>query len=1741
LTLAEVDLQARAIAAEIQSIGVAGERVLLLYPPGLAYVPALFGCLYAGAVGVTAFPPAPTGSLARFAALVGDVRPALALTVGSLLPMLQGRFAEEPSLRDLRCLASDLLARGSAQAWREPDLDPESLALLMYTSGSTGNPKGVMLTHANVVYSLDFVARVAGMTPATVYVSWAPLNHSMGSIGGVLQALWAGSQLVAMPPQAFLERPARWLELITRYRGTLSGGPNFAYDLCARRVTPEERQGLDLSSWEVSFDGSEPVRKETIDRFSATFASCGFRPEAFFAGYGLTETANIVCGGPREIRPVTVTINREPLAHNRVELTPAVGKGTLTFVGHCLFPDNEVLTVNPETLTLAGDGEVGEIWLGGPVVAQGYWNRPQETAQTFAGFLAGGEGPYLRTGDLGFIHDGYLYITGRLKDLIIIRGCNHYPQDIEQTAGEAHPALRAGAGAAFSVEADGEERLVVVREGDPATGNLDGVVAAVRQAVAAEHELRPLAVLLVKPGTIPRTPGGKIQRTACRGLFLGGKFEVVAEWRDSPAAAAGGPGPDAGGAAQADPDVEIWLLTQLARLLKVAPRELSFSEPLAGYGLDSLMASELVARIRETFQVDTPIRRLFEGATMASLAEDISSARRAGARPSQPAPVPVEGAGDPLLSFAQQRMWFLAQLTPGSPYYNIPGVLRLGGRLDIAALEASLNEIVRRHETLRTTFVSLQGEPKQVIASSREVGLGRVDTTEAEAPGLINEEVKRPFDLSTGPLLRATLFRLGPEDHFLVLTMHHIVCDGWSHNVLLRELVALYEAFAAGRPSPLVALPIQYRDFAHWQRQWLAGEVLKDQLDYWTKRLSGIPPLLDLPSDRPRPPVLSYQGSYRTFEWPADLGARVGALGRREGATLFMTLLAGLKAVLYRYTGQDDIVVGSPVANRTHTETEGLIGFFVNTLVLRTDLSGTPSFRELVRRVRDSTVGALAHQDLPFEKLVEALQPERNLSFTPLFQVAFAFDNAPLGTVKAGNLTLSPAWGETGTTQFDLTLRVMDDSRGLRGMLEYNSDLFDADRIDRLLIHLENLLAQAVALPDRPLGELPLLSVEERNLVLRDWNDTETGPRPEVCLHELFERQAAQTPEAVAVTFRDQRLTYRELDERAGKLALYLRGLGVGPDVPVAIAVERSLEMIIGLYGILKAGGAYVPLDPTYPRERLAYMLEDAHTPVVLTLAKFRVRLPEKDGLRVIRLDEDWEEIAQSPGPGRAQAPRPDRAQAPGPGPGNLAYIIYTSGSTGQPKGAAIPHRGIVNRILWMQEAYGLTPSDRILQKTPYTFDVSVWELFWPLATGARLVVARPGGHQDPAYLKKTIVEEGITTIHFVPSMLQVFLGEPGLSACGSLKRVICSGEALTLAQEEAFFSHLGAGNLGAGNLGVELHNLYGPTEASVDVTSWACEPGGPRREAPIGRPIANTQIYLLDANFELSPVGVPGELYIGGVSLARGYVGRPELTAERFLPDPHGPVPGARLYRTGDLARYRADGAIDFLGRKDFQVKVRGFRVELGEIETVLGSHSSVGQTVVVAREDVPDDKRLVAYVVPTPGAAIRPDRLRAFLKEKLPEYMVPSAFVALERLPLSPNGKMDRRALPVPGESRPPAKVFIAPRTRAEELLSGIFGQVLRLKRVSVEDDFFDLGGHSLLATGVVARIRDAFGIELPVRSLFEAPSVAQLAALVARALETRAGTDLGQVLAQVEQLSDEEVAKMLAVSKERKPGDA
>jgi natural product biosynthesis luciferase-like monooxygenase protein len=2043
-TYRELDRRARLIGAALRERCGSGERVLLVLPPGLDYVAAFFGCLYAGVIAVPVYPPEGSGtgrSMARLEAIIADAEPVAAITLSGAEEYIATLAQNRPAFGKLRWVHADAQPDAGAPTWAPEPVGPDTLAFLQYTSGSTATPKGVMVSHGNLLHNGADIQSFFRLGPSSKSVIWLPPYHDMGLIGGILQPLYSGYPTVLMSPTDMVRRPLKWLQAISDHRATVSGGPNFAYELCTRKIEAEDLDGLDLSCWQLAFNGAEPIRPDVLDGFAELLEPAGFRRAAFYPCYGLAEGTLIVSGGDPAQPPLLKQTGAAP---------PLVGCGRAS-------ARQRLAIVDPQLRTTCADGAVGEIWVAGPSVAQGYWKRPEETVKIFDAHLADtGEGPFLRTGDLGFLDDGELFISGRIKDVIIQRGVNHYPSDIEYTAFRTHPALQPNGGAAFSVTVDGQERLVVAHElaRRRLDADTDEVIAAIRQAVGAEHLLTVHAVLLLRPGRLPRTSSGKIQRHAVRDGYARGTLDLLAEKVFGPPQTARRPprpaGPDSAGevADAVRPGsggevVDAVLPESVVRLLRheVADRtgtdpdgvDLSLTGP--ALGLDSVAILEIQHKIETSFAVELPA----DGFHDSSLAE-ISRQVVAGTLATRPAPV---SESSHRASYGQRGLWFLDQMAGCGPAYNLAGAVRLPADVDIATLERALQALVDRHAVLRTTFVSEGGElirriePEQAIVLEIREGAAPEERELAEA-------AHETFDLEQGPLLRAHLWT-GSEP-VLLLVIHHIVSDFWSLALLLDELAVHY----VSAETPSLPEPADYAGYVAWQAAYLAGRPGQAGLAYWKRQLGGELPQLGLLTDRPRPPVQSFRGAGHPFRLDEELTRRLRELARASGTTLYTALLCAFEVLLHRYTGQTDILVGSPTSGRGRSAFAGTVGYLVNPVVIRGDLRGDPSFRMLLGRFAQTVSDALAHQHVPFGLLAEVLQPVRDPGRSPVFQAMFIYHQAPmafspeLGLLAAGQagnafeiagLRFEPVPVPAKTAQFDLTLTMAAGDDELAGSFQYNADLFDAETIAELAANFATLLSGLADDPGRPIGSVPLMDEDRRARTLSAWNDT-ARPFPEdLCVHEAFEVKAAEQPDAVAIICGSDEITYRELDERANRIAGRLARLGAGPDVLVGLCMDRSSHLVAGLLGILKAGAAYVPLDPDYPRERLGAIVADGEIGLLVTRSGLLDRLPES-GAVVVDLDADIS------GPARI----PTRAESR-----HLAYVLYTSGSTGTPKGVAVTHRNVTNFFAGMDDEIGCDDGDTLLALTSIAFDISVLELLWTLTRGARVVVmegqvfGRPknsdrpldfslfyfsssdsvaaddryrlifegarfadrhgfaavwtperhfhefgglypnpsvlsaalaaitknvavragsvvlplhspirvaeewalvdnisggragiafasgwhaddfvffpehyadrkermfndiqvvqklwrgesitaaGGSGSPldiriypapiqpalptwitaagspetfvkageiganvlthllgqtveqiaanirryrdaraahghapdsgkvtlmlhtfigedreevraqvkepftAYLRTSVglienlvksmnlpldlstisesdmdalldftfdryfetsalfgtpesvqpfierlkaagvdevaclVDFGLpedvvlahlphldsvrrrsaatpvpadrslaariethrpTLLQSTPSVMQMIATEPdSMAGLRSLRALLLGGEALPPALVRSLREALPA----------TVMNMYGPTEATV----WSAthEVGEDTNTIPLGTPIANTEMYIVDAGLEPVPVGVLGELLIGGAGVSRGYWRRPGQTAESFIPDPFGGTPGARLYRTGDLARYRADGTIDFLGRADRQVKVRGLRIEPGDIESALGRRPQVREAVVVARGTASGDLRLIAYVVPCAGASLTVPELQRALREELPQSMVPSEFVVLPRLPLTATGKVDVNALPQPERTLAKQGAQAPPSTDLERRIAAIWKEVLRVESVGVYDNFFDSGGHSLLMVQVHAQLQTFVDDHLPLIKLFEHPTVSSLASYLGSA---------------------------------------
>ncbi|MDR4495603.1 MAG: amino acid adenylation domain-containing protein [Nitrospirales bacterium] len=1494
---------------------------------------------------------------------------------------------------------------------------------VMFTSGSTGKPKGAINRHRGIVNRFFNMNDRFGCGPQDTVLMTTP--HMFDS--SVWQLFWPlinGGRTVIPPSTKGIDL-SLIVELIDREQVTITDFVPSVFQSLLEYVMTIPRAGHGLRSLRQLLIGGEAMQAGPVRKFMSLFPGIGITN-----AYGPTETSiGVIFFEVSEQCPDPIPIGR-PL-------------------------HNVYTAILDPHLQLVPIGVPGDLYVGGACVGLGYVNNEEATNAVFLPnpFPEIPSEKLYKTGDTArYLPDGNIQFIGRTDHQVKIRGMRIELGEIERALNE-HPEVK--------------NSVVLAREDLQGGKYLIGYLVPHRDTnltpLDLHHFLKSKLPSAMVPSecicleAFPLTTGGKIDLQALP------EPDPTRRWHATHYVPPRTP--------QEELLADIW--QDLLHVERIGVHDNFFD--LGGH---SLLATQVIARVRRLWQLEVPLHTVFEAPTVAEFAQSLEEP---GRREATGPRVPLEPVGReaPLpLSFAQQRLWFLHQLEPESPAYNLPFVLRLQGPLDVTALRHSLQALLERHESLRTCFPTVAHQPVQVIRTTAALSLEthnfrthRGTVREAMAIRHLAEDAGRPFDLAHGPVIRAGLLQLAEHDHVLGLVLHHIATDGWSGGLLQRDLAAFYTACIRQEIPVLPALPIQYADYAVWQRQWLQGEVLERQLAYWRTQLAGVP-VLDLPTDRPRPLVKTATGASYHFSVAQARTAELQALSRQAGGSLAITLLAAFQILLARYTGQTDIVVGSPIANRQRTEVEELVGFFVNTLVMRTDLSGDPTIREVLARVREVALGAYDHQDLPFERLVEELHPTRDPSHNPLFQILFAVQNAPVQECTFPGLTIQPFGPRTQTTRFDLECHIETGTKGLKVTFIYNTDLFATDTIKRLGQYFERVVTMMAAAPTQRLSQVSLLSEAERQQVLVEWNDTRREYAQDVCMHALFEAQAAGTPEAVALVFEDQQLTFAELNARANQVAHFLQRHGVGPEVRVGVCLDRSPEMVVALLGILKAGGAYVPLDPSYPQERLAFIRQDAQITVLLTQER-RVEGGPIHGAAVVCMDTLQERLASE---NTHNAP----CEAT---PGNLAYLIYTSGSTGRPKGVAIEHRSAAALLQWANDAYSPEELAGVLASTSICFDLSVFELFVPLSWGGRVILV-----DNIFHVSECSKREDVRLLNTVPSALAELVRAAPLPS--SIRTVNLAGEPLT--------QHL-VKRIVDRSMVQNVYDLYGPSEDTTYSTMALRHPEG---SETIGRPLANTQAYLLDRFGHPVPIGIYGELYLGGQGLARGYVNRPDLTAERFMPNPFSTYPGARLYRTGDLARYRADGHLEFLGRMDRQVKLRGYRIELGEIEAVLAEHPAVQAAVAVVREDTPGEKQLVGYVVSRQEAAPTVRDLREFLQARLPGYMVPGMFVVLEALPLTPNGKVDRRALPHPDGSRASLNTnYVAPRTSLERQSAAIWQEVLGLAQVGIHDNFFELGGHSLMAAKIISRMQSTYTANIPLRTIFDSPTIAGLASQLAQ----------------------------------------
>ncbi|MGA9770159.1 MAG: amino acid adenylation domain-containing protein [Blastocatellia bacterium] len=1632
ITYTELDRRASAIANLLTGCGAErGSIVAILSEDIVDTIISILGTLKAGCV----FVPLDTGvPEKRLEVLASLVEPAWIITE-SKLAAISSRITR---LADKNIICLDNVAEQKDLSSAPPretvaEMEPDDLCYIYFTSGSTGRPKAIAGRLKGIDHFIRWEINKLGIDHTVRVSQLLPLSFD-GSLRDLFVPICAGGTICIPPSKDTILNTRMLIEWIDGQSINLVHCvPSIFRAIVKEELNPE----LFLSLNHILMAG-EPLLPADVAMWTDVF---GERVQLVNL-YGTSETTMakffyFVKGSDRERKSIPIG---KPMEGATAIIVDSKGRPCPVHT-------------------------VGEIYIRTPYRSLGYYNQPELTREVFIRnpFSDDPNDIIYKTGDLGrVLNDGNFEYLGRKDQQVKIRGVRIELEEIENLL-RSHESVKDVAVVDLEDQSGfkylsafvvfkGERNLSTLRE-------------------FCSHSLPDYMVpsAIVDIDELPMTISRKVDRRALKSRARSRAME------QSPVVA---------------PRTPIQELLAGIWIGVLGIPDVSIRDNFFHIGGHSLLATQLLSRVRASFGVEIPLQALFRSPTIEGLAEAIEYARGQGV--SSPAP-PLrrrERKEASRLSYAQQRLWFLDQLEPGSFAYNIPSAVRLKGELKLAALEQSLSQIIRRHEILRSRIEVVEDEPRQQVNEAEEMRLAVIDLSsletlqiEKEVKAVVEQEARRGFELSKGGLIRGKVVKVGAEEHILLITVHHIVADGWSMGVAIRELVEMYESYRVGERASVDELELQYVDYAEWQREKLEGDAMDRELKYWKEQLQGAPSALDLPADRPRPAVLTYRGASQSFSFSRGLSAALKALSMRENVTMFMTLLAGFKTLLHRYTSQTDILVGTPIANRNRQEIEGLIGFFVNTLVIRTDFTGNPSFQELLSRLRETALGAYAHQDLPFEKLVEELQPNRDMSHSPIFQVMFALQNVPMEEMRLEGLELAPAPINMGTAKFDLNLHVGETDQGLAGHLYYNTDLFDHKTMARLLAHFQTLLEAVVSDPARKISELDLLSHADREQI-ESWGRGVSEPATDVCAHTLFEAQVERTPDSIAVVSENEQITFAELNKRANQLASYLRSRGVGPESVVGICIERSLEMVIGLLAVFKAGGAYLGLDLELPKQRLSYMLEETSVRVIVAREAEAERLPASDAT-IILMDKEWSAIAAE------RSDNPDSWALAD----NLAYVIYTSGSTGQPKGAAGAHKQLVHYLRGILDRLDLNAGASFAMHQTFAVDAPITFFLASLCTGGVLHVISRERATDPEALGSYFEDRRIEYFKVAPSHLAALHSSSRAERIMPLRLLMVGGEASRRDWVK---------KLQKLTPDCQIVNHYGPTEATVGVLTYRVPDEGIDSYSsvlPLGFPIANTQISMLDSYLNRVPAGIPGELHISGACLSRGYINRPELTSAKFIPNPYTHEPGRRMYKTGDVASYRPDGNINFIGRIDHQVKVRAFRIELEEIEEALGSHPDVQAGVVVLRENAQGDNSIAAYFVSENKQVSFVGELRRYLKDRLPDYMIPATFMLLDSLPRTPQGKINRRALPVTDGLRPELESgFVAPQNPIQEKLAQICAGLLNLNRVGIYDNFFDLGGHSLLATQLISRLRSTFNVEIALHSLFEKPTVAEIAEIIA-----------------------------------------
>ena len=1702
LTYGELHFKATQLAAQLQYLGMQGHQALLLYPPGLDYIIAFFACLYAGTIAVPAYPPSNNRHMPRLQAILKDSHAKIILTTKQVTHNIQRVVCStSDELSAKHWLQTDTTEYVDISFWQSPVIQPTDLAFLQYTSGTTGNAKGVMISHGNLMANQQLIKRKFGHNEDSTVVGWLPLYHDMGLIGNVIQPLYCGASAVLMSPMAFLEKPSRWLQAISDYQAHTSGGPNFAYDLCVQKIRDDELDKIDLSSWQVAFNGAETINPLTLQRFEKIFAVCGFQKRAFYPCYGLAEATLLATGIEKQSVPRIGAFDKtyleqrivKPVDDNDSNARYLVGCGSVN-----VHAGQHLRIVDLNSDLECDDNQMGEIWLSGASVAQGYWQNLEASSKSFINGINGQR--WLRTGDLGFINDGELFVSGRLKDLIIVRGRNYFPADLERAVESASNILNPASTVAFAIEEDGAEKLIVLAElkrNHIKKGDYLVEFAAIRVRLTEECGIQAAGIFLLKPGAILKTSSSKLRRNACKALFLqqGFKFIAVDTPQQVPNISQLSKSSVDKGASEKrllrltllsmnDADAVNLLVEHLAfniaALSGLDVHLIKANHTLTSLGLDSLKTVEMKYFIDELLGIDISLADLLGGSTLSDSAVTAFNLFKNVSEVKHLLKENSDASTHKPMSYNQQALWTRAKIQSEDALYHMPIALRIQGDFNYDALNVALRKLYQRHSQLHSGFgLDAENRPVCLPLDLTEPWLEHsVCADDTERLSCLQTFVNKSFDLQHESLLRCGVFSCSDADHVLVFCAHHLIVDFRSLQMLLRDLQTYYLAQKNGQGANLLPLVSSYHDFVIWQQNYLISSAAERDREYWHQQLTGEMPRLELPGESVQTKSASYDSGTETLNIDSETLNELKYLAVINHTTLYTLLLSIFKTLLYRYSGQSDLIVGTPILGRPKRDFTDLVGYFVNPVALRSRPHGEQRFCDYLSHVNTVVLEAIAHQHYPYALLSEQLLLHAEGNALP-FRTWFVLqtgENPFAAALALGQSGVTGEWADMkaesigllkGTEEFDLTLQCAETGQGLTAVFSYRQRALSQETVQRMLGHFQCLLHGILIKPTSRLSQLPLLTVSEQEH-LASWNATDASCQRQQSIVEVIEAVVNRCPHATMLIFNEQRFSYAELNSQANQLAHYLLKLGAKPELRIVVSMPRGPSLLISLLAILKTGAVYVPIDSNYPKERQHYLFEDSGADWLLTVSSLTQTLDSNHLVKICVDNTDVYAAYSTTNPKAIRLPK------------SAAYVIYTSGSTGRPKGVIVSHANLLHatharNIYYCEtiECYLLLPS--------FAFDSSLAGIFWTLSQGACLCLPSDEQLQEPLGLGALIECNSVTHLLTLPSLYQILLEHVSNAALKTLRTIIVAGESCSPSLTTLHFSHLPT---------TRLFNEYGPTEATVWCSVYEMQASDNKDLPPIGKAIPNMRIHIVDVALQLVPIGVAGELLVGGAGISRGYLGQPALTAERFVPDFFSDN-GERLYRTGDRVRYRADGNIEFLGRFDQQVKMRGFRIELGEIEACLLRHSAVTAAAVIVREDMPGAKRLIAYFT---GDASMQEDLKFQLKNSLPNYMQPSSLVWLETMPLNANGKLNRHALPVPEKQSECQDGFVAPRDEAEDAIASIWQEILGIERLSIHDNFFELGGHSLAVVQVMAKIQDLFAIDLPVDALFEAPTLAE-----------------------------------------------